>query len=60
MAERYRLRDKYLEPIAADRAVDAGNENQCRCGNFMYVEWRARWYCCRCARWVRRLNKPLG
>ena len=55
MAERYRLRDKYITPLA-DVTVDGGLENQCRCGGATYVEWRGRYYCVRCARWVRNLK----
>lgn len=54
MAERHRLRDKYLKPIA-DFARDAGLRNQCRCGGTLYVRWRGRHYCMHCARWVRVL-----
>lgn len=59
MAERYRLRDKYLAPIA-HRAVDQGPHNQCRCGGTLYVQWRGRWYCPRDGRWVRTLNERRG
>ena len=58
MEERYRLRDKHITPIAC-RAVDAGVRDQCRCGEMRWVKWRGRWYCVRCARWVRRLNGEL-
>lgn len=51
MAERHRLRDKYLTPIAY-RAVDKGLRCQCRCGGTLYVRWRGRWYCPRDGRWV--------
>lgn len=54
MAERHRLRAKYLSPIA-DFARDEGLRNQCRCGGTRYVYWRGRHYCMTCARWVRRL-----
>ena len=51
MAERYRLRDKYLAGLPVE---DLGWRNQCRCGGTQYVCWRHRWYCRVCARWVRR------
>lgn len=55
MAERYRLRDKYIAPLA-DITVDGGWHNQCRCGGTTYVEWRKRFYCTFCARWVKELK----
>ncbi len=58
MAERYRLRDKYLKPLA-DRAVKFNWRGQCRCGSMEYVHWRGRWYCIRCARFVRNLSAAL-
>lgn len=61
MAERYRLRDKYLAPISS-QAKDLGWRAQCRCGGTKYVQWRGRWHCIRCARWVRKFNsiKQVG
>ena len=56
MAERQKMRDKYLRPIG-DFARDRGLENQCRCGGTKYVYWRGRHYCIVCARFVRKLNK---
>lgn len=55
MAERFKLRDKYLAPLA-DFARDQGLRNQCRCGGTRYVKWRGRWYCIRCARFIRSLE----
>jgi hypothetical protein len=55
MAERYRLRDKHITPLAC-KAVDFGWRDQCRCGETKYAKWRGRWYCIRCARWVRVLH----
>ena len=56
MARRYELRDRHIKPLAA-KAVDHGHRNQCRCGSTRYTKWRGRWYCIRCARFVRVLNE---
>jgi hypothetical protein len=50
MAERHRMRDKYIAPRLG---VQLGLKAQCRCGGTVYVKWRKRWYCQKCARWVR-------
>lgn len=50
MARRYELRDRYLVPLPAS---DLGLRNQCRCGQTHYALWRKRWYCVRCARWIK-------
>lgn len=48
---RYRMRDRYIAPLDG---VDMGPRRQCGCGGTVYAMWRGRWYCKRCARWVRR------
>lgn len=53
MEQRYRLRDRYLTALPA---VDLGWRNQCRCGSMVYAKWRGRWYCKRCARWIKQPN----
>ncbi len=47
--ERYKLRDKYITPLLLF-ATDFGWRGQCRCGNTLWVRWRARWYCTMCAK----------
>lgn len=55
MSRRYELRDKYIKPLAGE---DFGLRRQCRCGQTVYAKWRGRWYCKRCARWVREFLQP--
>ena len=57
MAERHRMRDKYLRGRASQ---NLGWRAQCRCGGTVYTRWRRRWYCVRCARWVRSFAGKTG
>jgi hypothetical protein len=50
MERRHKMRDRYIAPL---QGVDRGLEDQCFCGGTIYAVWRRRWYCKRCARWVR-------
>lgn len=53
MAKRFQMRDRYIAPLAG---VDLTLRNQCRCGGTFYAKWRRRWYCKRCARWIKKPN----
>lgn len=51
-----RLINKYL---AGRPVIDHGLDRQCRCGGTAYTQWRRRWYCVRCGRWVRQFAETF-
>lgn len=52
LAEKAKLVEQHLS-WRSEFAVDGGLRAQCRCGETRWLNWRGRWYCVNCGRWVR-------